>query len=113
MPRSCARSRGKDLSGIHQAVRVERHLDRPHDIDGFAELIDEIVDLAEPDAMLARAGAVHRNGASNHAGLQRFGAVNLVRLCGVDQDQHVEIAITDMPDDRSYETVRIRVLSRL
>ena len=82
-------------------MRIERGLDRPHHIDGLAELIGEIIDLAEPDAVLAGAGAVHRDGAGDHAGLKRLGALGLIRLGRVDQDQHMEIAVADMADDRA------------
>ncbi len=59
--------------------------------------------------MLAGAGAVHRNGAGDHAGLERLGAVDLLRFGGIDQDQHVEIAVADMADDRSGEAVLVGI----
>src|SRR5690348_2439744 len=92
---SCAGSACKDLSGVHQSVRIERSLDRPHHVHGFAELVGEVFDLAEPDAVLAGAGAVHGDGAGDHAGLQRLGSFALLGPGGIDQDQHVEIAVAD------------------
>ena len=44
-----------DLAGIHDVARVEHGLDLPHDVHTFAELLDQELALAEPDAMLAGA----------------------------------------------------------
>ena len=59
--------------------------------------------------MLAGAGAVHFDGAGDHAGLERLGTVDLFWLCGIDQDQHVEIAVADMADDGCGETVLVGI----
>jgi len=49
-----------DLARIHDVLRVERLLERPHDGERLlAVLVHEIFHLALPDAVLARAGALH------------------------------------------------------
>ena len=52
------RSAWNGLARVHDAGRVERHLDRPHYLDGIAELAPAAFDLAGADAVLAGRGAV-------------------------------------------------------
>jgi hypothetical protein len=49
----------EDLSGIHQAERVEGLLNRAHDVHGLAVLGRKEAHLPDADAMFARAGATH------------------------------------------------------
>ena len=52
------------LAGIHDVVRIERALDRAHDVERrFAVLGRHIFHLALADAVLAGARSAHGNGA--------------------------------------------------
>src|SRR5688572_24440734 len=66
-----------DLAGIHDVERVERALDRAHHLDGRSRLLLEIGDLPLADAVLARAGAVHGDGALGESPDQRFCGTHL------------------------------------
>src|SRR6185312_3391668 len=94
-----------DLAWIHDVVRIERMLDRAHDIDRAAEFALQERHLALTDAMLARAGAVHGDRPHVEAGDEGFRRLDLLRVLGVEQQRHMEIAVADMTDDRAYEAV--------
>src|SRR5690349_24365555 len=48
----------KNLPRIHQAAGIQGGLQRPHDVNGvLTVLVEQILLLAEPDAVLAGAGA--------------------------------------------------------
>ena len=60
----------------------------------------EIGHLALPDAVLAGAGAVHRERAGDQPLVQRLGAGDLVGVGHVERHGEVEIAVADMAHDR-------------
>ena len=60
----------------------------------------QIFHLALADAVLAGAGAVHGDGAFGQAFEKILGALDLVGVVEIDQQQHMEIAVADMADHR-------------
>jgi hypothetical protein len=65
----------EDLAGIEQVLRVDRALDQPHHVDRVAQFLDQPVLLAEADAVLAGAGAVHRERALDQLVVDRLDLV--------------------------------------
>src|SRR5258708_6498913 len=55
------------LPRIHLVVGIERALDRAHDLERGTVLLLQKLHLPDPDAVLAAAGAAHREGAQHHA----------------------------------------------
>ncbi len=72
----------------------------PHEIDAVAQLAVEEGDLALPDAVLAGAGAVHRDSPEVEPRDEFFGPRDLGGIVDIHQHQRVEIAVSDMADDR-------------
>src|SRR6516162_3604899 len=70
--------RRKDLSRVHNVVRVERLLDRLHGCDRAAVLGFKILDLAVTHAVLAGAGAVHGDRAQRQPCDEALGPHELV-----------------------------------
>ena len=71
---------GEDLAGVHDVFRVERALDRSHHVDrAGAGFVDQEVHLVQADAVLAAAGAVHRQGAHHQRFVQPLGGLALAR----------------------------------
>src|SRR5204862_332116 len=58
------------LAGIHPVIRIERALDRAHDLERRAVLGVEELHLPAPDTMLARTRAPHRERPHDHALVQ-------------------------------------------
>src|SRR5215471_16869783 len=68
-----------NLTRIHDVLRVERLLERAHDGERrLAVLLHQILHLALPDAVLARAGALHGERAFDQALAEPVGARDLV-----------------------------------
>src|SRR5579862_9397823 len=102
-PRSLALRRLRQrnrLARIHDVVRVERKLDRTHQVDRLAMLLYENVELVPTYAMLAGASAAHRDRAHADALRQRFGARAFPGQFAVEQNNQMEVAVTDMAHDR-------------
>ncbi len=59
--------------------------------------------LTDPDAMFTAGGAPEVERLSDDGAIERPGAGGTVRRVGV-QDQDMEIAIADMPDDAGVQT---------
>src|SRR5665213_303613 len=91
---------GEDLSGVEQVPGIERALDRAHHLYRFAQFADQPVLLAEPDAVLAGAGAVHGQGPLDQAAVEAFGLQQLFGMAGIDHEDDMEIAVADMAEDR-------------
>src|SRR5712692_9127249 len=82
-----------DLSRIHDAVRIERTLDRGHGRErGRTQFTREVFHLALADTVLAGAGAVHGERAFDQPLAQRFRGLEFGRVGHVDQQAEVKIA---------------------
>src|SRR5450631_4643484 len=88
--------RSQDLPRIHDVVRVERLLDGAHQRHRLAVLLVQELDLAHADAVLAGAGAAHRQRPRHHAIVQRLGARQVGRIVGIDHHGEMEVAVADM-----------------
>src|SRR5688500_2317860 len=83
------------LPRIHDPERVERLLDRAHDLQPLAVLAFEKLHLAEADAVLARAGAAHRQRTFDQAIRQPRGLVEIRGIVRVHREDHMEVAVAD------------------
>src|SRR5215475_11216088 len=93
-----------DLAGVHDVGRVERLLDGTHGGERAGTVLRfEIFHLALPDAVLARARALHGQRAVHQAFAQRLGARRLVGIAQVDQQREMEIAVADMAENRRHQ----------
>jgi len=69
-----------DLAGIHDVLRIDRKLDRPHDADRIAAVLrDQEIHFAAADPVLPGAGAAERDGAVDQSVVQFVRPVHLVR----------------------------------
>src|SRR5947209_3105164 len=109
----CASAGADDLAGVHDVPRIDRLLDRAHEVEPSPMLDAEILHLALADAVLARAGAVHADGPKVEAPDELVGALDLARILHVDHDRQVEIAVADVTDDRRDEPAPGDVVHRL
>ncbi len=90
---------GEDLAGVQQMVRIERTL-QAHllvEVD-LGELHAHQVALLDADAMLAGQHATHPHAEAQDVGAEFLGAVQLVGVVGIEQDQRMEIAVAGMED---------------
>jgi len=93
--------RRHDLSGIEDILRIERPLQRAHGIERLgAEFSLQVLLLALANAMLTGAGAAHRLRALDQAVHEILAASHLLAVVHVAHQRAVEIAVTDMTDDR-------------
>ena len=70
----CLNSPGKNLSRIHDVVRVQRMFDLAHEVDRRAtQFIQQKTLFVQTHAMFTSAGAVHRQGARYQPGIEVFG----------------------------------------
>jgi hypothetical protein len=90
----------ENLARIHQVFRVESFLEHTHHVDRIAQFLLEEVDLAKSDPVFTGTGSVEGNRAFNHAAVNLFGSLHFIGIGGVDEYQHMKIAVTDMPNDR-------------
>src|ERR1700688_4293456 len=96
--------RRNDLSGIEDVLRIERPLDRAHGVDRLTPKLGlEVFLLALPDAVLAGAGAAHRLRPLDQPMHELLAARHLVGILDIAQQRAVEIAVTDMADDRRLQ----------
>src|SRR5208282_5094779 len=103
-PKFAATLKADDLVRVHDVQRIERPLDRAHGRKRrLAVLGRHILHLALADAMLAGAGAVHRQGAFDQPFEEAVNARDFVGIIEVDSQRDVEIAVADMADDRGGE----------
>ena len=84
-------------------MRIQRAFDRAHQIDGFSVLPGQQVELVPADAVLAGAGAAHRNGTHAHRLRQRFGTIARAAFHGIEQNDKVKIAVAYMAQNRRDE----------
>src|SRR3954469_16150331 len=69
--------------------------------------------LAGADAVLAGAGAVHRNRALDEAFVEGFSFGHLRRIRGIDAKTHVKVAISHMADRGDEKGSLLHILVRL
>ena len=102
----------KDLTRVHQPVRVEASLQSLHDTNSLeAQLVNEGSFLAEADAVFAGAGSFHFEGAIDHVVHDLFNAFSFCWILTVVQDRGVEVAVTDMAKYAGETDQDRRVLS--
>src|SRR5258708_29049251 len=89
-----------DLAGILDVPRIDRLLDRAHEVEPSPMLDAEILHLALADAVLAGAGAVHADGPKIEPSDEFAGTLDLAGILHVDHDRQMEIAVADMTEDR-------------
>src|SRR6266851_3672617 len=103
-------ARRQDLSGIENILRIQRLLQRAHGVDGLgAEFGPEVFLLALPDAVFAGAGPAHRLGALHQAMHEVLAARHFVTIVDIAQQRAVEIAVTDMTDNRRHQVEALQV----
>src|SRR5262245_38939241 len=96
--------KAENLAGVHDVERIERALDRAHDIERRRAIFGrQIFHLALADAVFAGAGAVHGKSALGEAIEKGADARDLIRVIHVDQQADVKIAVAHMADDRRHE----------
>ncbi|SPC14782.1 hypothetical protein CO2235_220015 [Cupriavidus oxalaticus] len=107
-----AAARGaEDLARVEDMVGIERVLDHAHQVERIlAVLLHQEALLVQPHAVLAGAGAAHRQRAFDDALVDGLGLGHFLRLVRVDQDRHVEIAVADVADDRAGQGGGVQVL---
>ena len=88
------------LAGVEDPVRVEARLDRLHQRDQVAVLLHEGVDLAEADAVLARAGAAAREGVVDDVVHELLGRLD---RAGLHLHGDVEVAVAGVAEDAGIE----------
>src|SRR5215475_620476 len=96
-------SGSQDLAGVEQPGGIERLLDRPHHRQRLAMLGGEEIDLAVADAMLAGTGAAERQRPHHHAVVELPGALELLLVRRIDDEDEMEVAIADMADQRRQQ----------
>ena len=91
--------RGNHFARVQRAGRIERRLHAEHQrAFGLAELHAHRVELLDTDAVFAGDGAAERDAELENVGAEGLGAVQLIGIVGVEQDQRMEIAVTGMED---------------
>ena len=74
---------------------------------------DQRVELVHADAVLARAGAAHRDRAHADALRDLVGFRALRGARRIEQHEHVEVAVADVPDDGRDDAFAVELLARL
>src|SRR5512134_3978984 len=98
--------RGDVLAGVEQAGRVERPLDAAEALELRAgELRAHLVDLLDADAVLAGDRAADLDALLEHLAGELLGAMQLVRVVRVEQDQRVQVAVAGVEDVRAAQAV--------
>ena len=105
---------GEDLAGIEQMVGIEGalHAHLLVQVD-LGELHAHQVALLDSDAMLAGQHAADAHAEPQDIGAEFLGAMQLVGIVGVEQDQRMEIAVTGMEDVDDPQTMLLRHLAHL
>src|SRR6187401_373948 len=91
----------KDLSGVHQSLRIQRGLQRPHHRHRvLAVFVEQVLLLAETDAVLAGAGAAEPERPLHQPRVQRLHLRHLRRIGGIENEVQVEVAVAGVADER-------------
>ncbi len=94
------------LRRIEQSVRIERKFHGAHDLKlRRGELHAHLVDLLDAHAVLAGDGAAQRNAFLQHLGGKLLGAMQLVRVIGIEQDQRMQVAVAGVEHVRAAQAV--------
>src|ERR1035437_2717117 len=88
------------LAGIHSVVRIERALDRAHDVQRGAMLGLEELHLAVADAVLAGAGAPHRERPHDHPLVEPARFLELGGRGGIQHVDQMKVAVARVADER-------------
>src|SRR5579885_1862224 len=91
-------SNTNDLARVQEVVGIERAFDGAHHRDRLAMLGDQQVHLAIADPMLSGAGPFHCQRPSNHPLVKLCCLDNFLGMIGIDHENEVKIAVTDMTD---------------
>src|SRR5436190_7166923 len=87
------------LPWVHPIVRVERPLDRAHDVERRTMLRLEILHLAGADAVLAAARPPHCQRAKHHPLVQPAGFLDLRGARWVEHVHQVKVAVARVADE--------------
>ena len=102
-----AHQRRDDLARIEQAGRIEGPLDGAHPLAlGRRELHAHRRQLLDADAVLAGDGAAHGDAEVEDLGAEGLGAMQLVAVVGIEQDQRMQVAVAGMEDVGAAQAVR-------
>ena len=97
------------LPRIENGIRIKRLLDLTHQIDGIAELLLQKCHLPLPYAVLAGACAVHGERTRVKASDEFLDDRDPFRGLVVKQDEHMEITVAGMADDRRQQAMRLDI----
>src|ERR1700733_6282973 len=101
------------LTRVHPILRVERALDRAHDVERRTVLGLEVFHLAGADAVLAGARAAHRQRAADHSIVETPGLLELRGTRRIEDVDEVEVAVAGVTDQADREGGADVVLFRL
>ncbi len=97
---------GDDLARVEQAFGVEGALDGEHLLAFFGrKLHAHAAELFDAHAVLAGDGAAHLHAGLEDVGAKQLGAVQLIAVVGVKQDQRMQVAIAGMKDIAATQLV--------
>ena len=89
--------RGNVLQRIQQAARIECALDAAEAFQFVCgKLLAHLVYFFDADAMLAGDGTADFDALLQHFGSEGFGAMQLVRIVGIEQNQRMQVAVAGM-----------------
>lgn len=92
---------GDYFARVHNAIRVERRFDHRHHIDRFTpKFADQIVDLANSDAVLARACALEAQRPFYKSRMKLFKSLDCLMVIRVGSQQNMKVSVTDMTNQR-------------
>ena len=92
-------------------MRIERLLDRQHDLGGSSRLFSQQVLFAHADAVLASTGPTHRDGPFAHPPVQGLDAFQFSRNFRVEKEKSVEITVTHVSRNRAENAGRVDVFA--
>src|SRR4051812_39606981 len=101
-----AREAGYGLARIEPSLRVEGVLDRAESVELLgAELHAHLVDFFHADAMLAGDRAAHGDALLQHLGGKELGALQLLAVVGIEEDERMQVAVAGMEYVRAAQAV--------
>src|SRR4051794_1299674 len=99
----------EDLARVEDVIWIKAALDLPHKLDGAAEFLLKKRHFALSDTMLAGAGAVHGQSPGIQPRNETLRHGNAFGRLVVEQQQHVEIAVAGMADDRRQQPMGLYI----
>src|SRR6266849_2804218 len=103
----------KNFPGIHPVVRVQRSLDRPHDLYAFAMLRRHIFHLPETHSMLTSASPGHVQRPLHGSFRESSRLFKLSFIFGINHAQHVKISVANVSHTRRRERTIRNIALRL